>query len=45
MGALSSESHEICECCNKLKRDCRLYTLQNGEAAWVCKKCRSGKGK
>jgi hypothetical protein len=42
MSTISGVKEEVCECCNRLK-PCRLYTLQNGEAAWVCKKCRKGK--
>lgn len=40
--ALTNKVEQICECCVKLK-PCRLYVLQNGEAAWVCKRCRHGK--
>lgn len=37
--AISSETEQFCECCNKFKI-CRMYVLQNGNAAWVCKECR-----
>ncbi len=40
--AISSKSNQICECCNKLKV-CRMYVLQTGNTAWICKKCRMGK--
>lgn len=40
--AAEEASVAVCECCNSLKMY-RLYALQNGEAAWVCKECRSGK--
>lgn len=32
--AISTEIENICEACGKL-RLCKLYILQNGEAAWV----------
>lgn len=40
--AISSEAKLACECCKKIKT-CRMYVLQNGEAAWVCIECREGK--
>lgn len=39
MSAVSSETMGFCECCRKTKL-VRLYVLQNGETAWVCKECR-----
>lgn len=29
----------LCECCGLLKK-VKLYALQSGQAAWVCKECR-----
>lgn len=39
--ALSTEHMIECKCCTVI-RNCRLYTLQNGEAEWVCVGCREG---
>lgn len=39
--AISSEHLIHCACCTVIKV-CRLYTLQNGEAEWVCVGCRNG---
>ena len=40
-GAISSESKEVCECCEKLK-PCHMFLTQMGTAAWVCESCRNG---
>lgn len=40
--AISTEMHGRCECCGKFKL-VRMYVIQTGEAAFVCKKCREGK--
>lgn len=40
--AISSESFAYCECCER-RRLCRMYVLQDGRAAFVCKPCRTGK--
>lgn len=39
---LSGVFEIYCKCCKRWK-DCRLFILQNGEAAWVCDECRKGK--
>lgn len=41
--AISTESDQRCACCQRM-RLCRMYILQMGEAAWVCKECRTGSG-
>lgn len=40
--AVSTTTRGLCECCGHLKR-VRLYILQSGNSAWVCKECREGK--
>lgn len=35
-------SEQLCECCKNFKL-CKMYVLQNGEAAWICDNCREGK--
>lgn len=42
--AISSEARTECEGCLKMKW-CKMYVLQHGEVAWVCKDCREGKKK
>lgn len=39
---ISAEDHQQCECCARWKI-CRMYVLQDGTAAWVCRSCRTGK--
>lgn len=43
-GALSSVITGLCDCCGRLRK-IKLYVLQLGKAAWVCKECRKGSGK
>lgn len=31
----------LCEACGLLKK-VKMYVLQNGQTAWVCKSCRGG---
>lgn len=42
MAALSTTITGLCDCCGFLKR-VKLYVLQDGNKAWVCKECRKGK--
>ncbi len=39
-----NHSKQYCESCLKLKQ-CKMYVLQNMEAAFVCDDCRNGKKK
>lgn len=36
-----AEEAQMCEACCRM-RAYKMFMLQNGEAAWVCKDCRSG---
>jgi hypothetical protein len=40
--AVSTEGSAICECCG-FRKMCRMYVLQNGQTAFVCASCRTGK--
>ncbi len=42
--AISSETTDQCECCGHYKL-VKMYIIQTGEAAWICKECREGKPK
>lgn len=39
--AISTEDRSNCNCCGEVKV-VRMYVLQNGWTAWVCKECRKG---
>lgn len=40
--AISTEIKARCDCCEEMKK-VRMYVLQDGNTAWVCKKCRGKK--
>lgn len=42
--AISSPTCGVCECCGK-GGEVKMYVLQTGHTAWVCKDCREGKKK